>query len=57
MEDKMKIIKENYPEITLLTGLFFIISGCFLVNFIAGIFSIGFILSSLGIFLAKPPKK
>ena len=53
----MKIIKENYPEITLLTGLFFIISGCFLVNFIAGIFSIGFILSSLGIFLAKPPKK
>lgn len=49
-------IKENIPEITLLTGLFFIIVATFLINFIAGIYAIGIILVFMAIFLAYKPK-
>ena len=52
-----KLIFENLPEIILLAGLFFIILGCFLVHYIAGVFSMGLILSGMGVFLAKKPIK
>ena len=50
-------IKNELPEITLLVGLFFIILATFLLNIIAGIYVLGFILSGLGIFLAYNPIK
>ena len=51
-----KIIKE-LPEIILLLGLFFIILATFLINFIAGLYCLGLILTGLGVFLAKKPYK
>ena len=50
-------IKENIPEITLLTGLFFICTASFILNYIVGLYVTGVILCGMGIFLAKKPIK
>ena len=50
-------INKNIPEIVLILGLFFIIWGCFLINFILGLIIMGLILVCLSLFLAKKPYK
>ena len=58
---KLNKIKEflikNNSEILAILGLFFIILATFLLNFIAGIYALGAILTILGVFIAVKPKK
>lgn len=51
----MKRITDNLPEILFIIGLLFIIIATFLINFIAGIYSLGLILTGLGVLLARKP--
>lgn len=58
---KLNKIKEflikNNSEILVILGLFFIVLATFLLSYIAGIYVLGGILATLGIFVAIKPKK
>lgn len=53
----MKFIKNNIEEILIFLGLLFITIATFLINPIAGIYVMGTILITIGIFLLKFPSE
>ena len=52
-----QLLSGNIEEILLFSGLFCIILATFLVNIIAGIYVLGFILVGLSVFLLKYPDR
>ncbi|AGY77980.1 hypothetical protein [Clostridium autoethanogenum] len=52
-----QFISQNIEDILIFLGLFFILYATFLINYIAFLYILGFILLGIGVFLIKFPKK
>lgn len=53
----IKLIKNYIEDILIISGLLTIIEATFLVSKIIGIYALGIVLLSLGIYFAKYPKE
>ncbi|WP_333860791.1 hypothetical protein [Clostridium sp.] len=53
----IKLIKNYIEDILIISGLLTIIGATFLVSKIIGIYALGIVLLSLGIYFAKYPKE
>ncbi len=54
----LKILADYSEDLLILCGLTMIVTATFLINFIAGIYTLGFIFLVMGLALARiPPRK
>ncbi|KOM97262.1 hypothetical protein ACP49_09340 [Clostridium botulinum] len=57
IKNLIKVLLKNIPEILFVLGIFFIIFSTFLINYIAGMYVLGAILTILGILFARHERR